>query len=154
MIIAVNFQFKQLERRSLKKSGLYFIVKTSIKLVGSFLSLIFFYYTFIKSFLPRFFLRKLLCNCYYKFQSMLQLVTVCRPYKAFIFYSGHPDVCTAIIIMVGTNQISTLLQEIILTLHEIKVLKIDATEIYANLVENLNDFQIKEINAKQRINFK
>ena len=36
----------------------------------------------------------------------------------------------------------------ILTLHEIKVLKIDATEIYANLVENLNDFQIKEINAK------
>ena len=39
-------------------------------------------------------------------------------------------------------------------LHEIKVLKINATEIYANLVENLNDFQIKEINAKQRINFK
>ena len=25
------------------------------------------------------------------------LVTVCRPAKAFIFYSGHPDVCTAII---------------------------------------------------------
>ena len=30
---------------------------------------------------------------------MLRLVTVCRPAKAFIFYSGHPDVCTAIIIM-------------------------------------------------------
>ena len=29
---------------------------------------------------------------------MLRLVTVCRPAKAFIFYSGHPDVCTAIII--------------------------------------------------------
>ena len=79
---------------------------------------------------------------------MLRLVTVCRPAKAFIFYSGHPDVCTAIIIMVDANYISTLLSEIILTLHEIKVLKIDATEIYANLVENLNDFQIKEINAK------
>ena len=30
---------------------------------------------------------------------MLWLVTVCRPAKAFIFYSGHPDVCTAIIII-------------------------------------------------------
>ena len=28
---------------------------------------------------------------------MLLLVTVCRPAKAFIFDSGHPDVCTAII---------------------------------------------------------
>ena len=81
---------------------------------------------------------------------MLRLVTVCHPAKAFIFYSGHPDVCTAIIdiIMVDANYISTLLSEMILTLHEIKVLKIDATEIYANLVENLNDFQIKKINAK------
>ena len=26
--------------------------------------------------------------------------TVCRPAKAFIFYSGHPDVCAAIIINV------------------------------------------------------
>ena len=50
--------------------------------------------------------------------------------------------------MVDANYISTLLSEMILTLHEIKVLKIDATEIYANLVENLNDFQIKKINAK------
>ena len=25
---------------------------------------------------------------------MLQLVTVCRPAKSFIFHSGHPDVCT------------------------------------------------------------
>ena len=31
---------------------------------------------------------------------MLQLVTVCRLAKAFIFYSGHPDVCTAIIIII------------------------------------------------------
>ena len=31
---------------------------------------------------------------------MLRLVTVCRPAKAFNFYSGHPDVCSAII----TNQ--------------------------------------------------
>ena len=30
---------------------------------------------------------------------MLRLVTVCRPAKAFIFYSGHPDVCIAVIIM-------------------------------------------------------
>ena len=30
---------------------------------------------------------------------MLQLVTVCRPAGAFDFYSGHPDVCTAIIII-------------------------------------------------------
>ena len=29
---------------------------------------------------------------------MLQLVMVCHSAKAFIFYSGHPDVCTAIII--------------------------------------------------------
>ena len=28
---------------------------------------------------------------------MLRLVTVCRPAKAFNFYFGHPDVCTAII---------------------------------------------------------
>ena len=32
---------------------------------------------------------------------MLQLVTVCRPAKAFIFYAGHPDVCTAIIIIIA-----------------------------------------------------
>ena len=25
---------------------------------------------------------------------------VCRPAKAFIFYSGYPDVCTAIIIII------------------------------------------------------
>ena len=31
---------------------------------------------------------------------MLWLVTVCRPAKAFNFYSGHPDVCTAIIIKI------------------------------------------------------
>ena len=30
---------------------------------------------------------------------MLRLVTVCHPAKAFNFYSGHPDVCTAIIII-------------------------------------------------------
>ena len=30
-------------------------------------------------------------------------VTVCRPVKAFIFYSGHPDVCTAIIIIMNLN---------------------------------------------------
>ena len=30
---------------------------------------------------------------------MLRLVTVCHPAKAVIFYSGHPDVCTAIIII-------------------------------------------------------
>ena len=34
---------------------------------------------------------------------MLRLVTVCRPAKAFIFYSGHPDVCTAIIIIMNVN---------------------------------------------------
>ena len=31
---------------------------------------------------------------------MLRLVTVCRPAKAFIFDSRHPDVCTAIIIII------------------------------------------------------
>ena len=31
---------------------------------------------------------------------MLRLVTVCHPTRAFIFYSGHPDVCTAIIIII------------------------------------------------------
>ena len=31
---------------------------------------------------------------------MLRLVTVCRPAKAFNFYPGHPDVCTAIIIII------------------------------------------------------
>ena len=31
---------------------------------------------------------------------MLRLVTVYWPAKAFIFYSGHPDVCTAIIIII------------------------------------------------------
>ena len=31
---------------------------------------------------------------------MLRLVTVCPLVKAFIFYSGHPDVCTAIIIVI------------------------------------------------------
>ena len=30
---------------------------------------------------------------------MLRLVTVCLQAKAFIFSSGHPDVCTAIIII-------------------------------------------------------
>ena len=30
---------------------------------------------------------------------MLRLVTVFRPVKAIIFYSGHPDVCTVIKIM-------------------------------------------------------
>ena len=33
---------------------------------------------------------------------MLRMVTVCRPAKAFIFYSGHPNVCTAIIIIVNS----------------------------------------------------
>ena len=32
---------------------------------------------------------------------MLWLVTVCCPAKAFIFYSGHPDVCTAIIMIIS-----------------------------------------------------
>ena len=27
---------------------------------------------------------------------MLRLVAICLPAKAFIFYSGHPDICTAI----------------------------------------------------------
>jgi len=27
-------------------------------------------------------------------------MNICRPVKAFIFYSGYPDVCTAIIIMI------------------------------------------------------
>ena len=31
---------------------------------------------------------------------MLRLVTVCRPAKAFIFYSGHPDVCIVIIMII------------------------------------------------------
>ena len=36
---------------------------------------------------------------------MLRLVTVCRPAKAYIFYSGHPNVCTAIIIIIKTEVI-------------------------------------------------
>ena len=31
---------------------------------------------------------------------MLRLVTVCPPAKVFYFYSGHPDVCSAIIIII------------------------------------------------------
>ena len=31
---------------------------------------------------------------------MLRLVMVCHPAKAFIFYSGRPDVCTAMIIII------------------------------------------------------
>ena len=38
-----------------------------------------------------------------------------------------------------------------LTLHEIKVLKINATLINANLKEN--DFRIKKINAKEEVEF-
>ena len=38
-----------------------------------------------------------------------------------------------------------------LTLHEIKVLEINATWINANLVEN--DFRIKKINAKEEVEF-
>ena len=38
---------------------------------------------------------------------MLRLVSVCRPAKAFIFYSaGHPDVCTAIIIIITINSLA------------------------------------------------
>ena len=79
----------------------YFVIKTSIKVVGFFYVFIYFYDTFIKSFLPSFFfLRKWLCNCYHKFYLMLRLVMVCRPAKALIFYSGRPDVCTAMIIII------------------------------------------------------
>ena len=38
-----------------------------------------------------------------------------------------------------------------LTLHEIKVLKIDATQINTNLMEN--DFWIRKINAKEEVEF-
>ena len=38
-----------------------------------------------------------------------------------------------------------------LTLHEIKVLEINATLINANLMEN--DFRIKKINAKDEVEF-
>ena len=38
-----------------------------------------------------------------------------------------------------------------LTLHEIKVLEINATLINANLMEN--DFRIKKINAKEEVEF-
>ena len=38
-----------------------------------------------------------------------------------------------------------------LTLHEIKALEINATEINANLMEN--DFRIKKINAKEEVEF-
>ena len=31
---------------------------------------------------------------------MLRLVTICLPAKAFIFYPGHPDICTAIITII------------------------------------------------------
>ena len=48
---------------------------------------------------------------------MLRLVTVCRPAKAFIFHSGHPDVCTAIIIII----IITIIIIIIITI--IKIIK-------------------------------
>ena len=34
------------------------------------------------------------------------LVTVCCPAKAFIFYSGHPDICTAIIIIIKLEVIT------------------------------------------------
>ena len=90
----------------------YFVIKTSIKLLEFYL-FIYFYDTLIKSFVTSFFvclfvcflfLRKLLCNCFYKFKSMLRLVTVCRSAKAFNFYSGHPDVCAAIIIIIITRR--------------------------------------------------
>ena len=82
-----------------------FVIKTSIKLLGFYLFIYYFFYdNLIKLFLTSFlfvcffssffvffcflffvFLRKLFCICYHKFQSMLRLVTVCRPAKAFIF---------------------------------------------------------------------
>ena len=50
---------------------------------------------------------------------MLRLVKVCRPAKAFIFYSVHPDVCTAIIItiiiIIIITNISIALTQIILS---------------------------------------
>ena len=78
------------------------IIKTSIKLVGFFIVLFFFNDTFIKSFLPSLlvfcanycvivttnFNR---CCCWLRF--------AVQP-KHFFFYSGHPDVCTAIIMII------------------------------------------------------
>ena len=46
---------------------------------------------------------------------MLQLVTVYWPAKAFIFYSGHPDVCTAIIIIIIIIMIIIIIIIIIIT---------------------------------------
>ena len=37
---------------------------------------------------------------------MLRLVTVCCPAKAFNFYSGYPDLCTAVIIIIMVQLIS------------------------------------------------
>ena len=47
---------------------------------------------------------------------MLRLVTVYWPAKAFIFYSGHPDVCTAIIIIIIIIIITILLLLLLLLL--------------------------------------
>ena len=69
----------------------------SMKLVG--FIYLFIYDIFMKSFLAGIFFGANYCNCYYKFELMLRLVMVCRPAKAFSFYSGHPDVCTATIII-------------------------------------------------------
>ena len=40
---------------------------------------------------------------------MLRLVTVCRPAKVFYFYSGHPDVCSAITIITKPSDIYKIL---------------------------------------------
>ena len=41
---------------------------------------------------------------------MLRLVTVCRPAKAFKFYSGHPDVCSAIYIYISSRSFENIPQ--------------------------------------------
>ena len=71
----------------------YFIIKTSMKLVGFFYH--FFNDTFMKSFLPFFFFRKSLCIISTNFSRYCGWLRFAAQPKLLFFYSGHLDVCTA-----------------------------------------------------------
>ena len=68
---------------------------------------------------------------------MLRLVKVCRPAKAFIFYSGHPDVCTAIIITIIIIIIIIIITNISIALTQI-ILSALQSPTYKIKIDTLN----------------
>ena len=67
---------------------------------------------------------------------MLRLVTVCHPSRAFIFYSGHPDVCTAIIIIIMIIIIIIMIIIVIIIIILIIIINSDKFLIFRNLTAN------------------